>query len=162
MGKVESFNEFIGESINNDRPIIKFAAGIAIVYNKSILLVHPTNASWQKNTLGIPKGKIEPGEDPLDAAIREVKEEVGIYVNPRNLYPEAFTSPKYNKSGEVESHLIYFILNIENLSEIGLDSIRVPKSQLQIEEVDWAGFINIEDAYEKMNTYQRIILDRLM
>ena len=162
MGKVESFNEFIGESINNDEPIIKFAAGVAIVYDNSILLVHPTNASWQKNTLGIPKGKIESGEDPLDAAIREVKEEIGIDIDPNSLYPEAFTSPKYNKKGEVESHLIYFILNIESLSDIGLETNKVPKCQLQIEEIDWAGFVNIKDAYEKMNTHQRLILDRLM
>ena len=60
------------------------------------------------------------------------------------------------------SQKAYFILRISDLSEIGLTSDRVPKDQLQLEEVDWAGFVKIIDAYPKMNTYQRIILDKFL
>jgi predicted NUDIX family NTP pyrophosphohydrolase len=160
MSRFNSFDDFINDSIPDEG--IKLAAGVAIIWDNQILLVHPTNSSWQKNTLGIPKGRIEKGEDPLDAAIREVREEIGISIDSSKLYPESFTSPKYNKSGKLESHLIYFLLKIESPFDIGLRNNRVPKSQLQLEEVDWAGFINIEDAYPKINTYQRIILDRLI
>ena len=62
----ESFNESISKP--------KIAAGIAVRYLDMILLVHPTNSSWHKNNLSIPKGKIEEGEDPLEAAIREMRE----------------------------------------------------------------------------------------
>ena len=162
MSIARSFDEFMEEPIDNGKPIIRFAAGVAIVIDEHILLVHPTNSSWQKNTLGIPKGRIEGAEDPLHAAIREVKEEVGIDIDPYKLEPDAHVSPKYDSDGNVVSHLIYFILRISDLSEIGLTSDRVPKDQLQLEEVDWAGFVKIIDAYPKMNTYQRIILDKFL
>jgi predicted NUDIX family NTP pyrophosphohydrolase len=45
-----------------------------------VLLVHPGGPLWAKKDLGawsIPKGEREPGEDPLDAARREVREETG-------------------------------------------------------------------------------------
>ena len=32
-------------------------------------------------------GKLEPGEDPLAAAVREVAEELGVTVNPADLFP---------------------------------------------------------------------------
>ena len=46
-----------------------------------VLLVHPGGPLWAKRDLGawsIPKGEIEPGEDPLAAALREVEEETGF------------------------------------------------------------------------------------
>ena len=45
-----------------------------------ILLVHPGGPYWankQEEGWGIPKGRIEDGETPYDAAIREVQEELG-------------------------------------------------------------------------------------
>ena len=161
--KVKSFKDFImNESWEDIDPNIdKNVAGIAITWNDMILLVHPTNASWQNSALGIPKGGIEKGEDPLDAAIREVKEETGITVDPTKLDLEPLVANHYKKDGSVKSQLIYFTMNILDLSEIGLDTPRVPKDQLQLEEVDWAGFVKIEDAYPKMHRSQIIILDRL-
>ncbi len=45
-----------------------------------LLLVHPGGPFWAKKDQGawsIPKGEYEPGEDPLQAAIREFAEELG-------------------------------------------------------------------------------------
>lgn|SRR5690606_14809722 len=47
------------------------------------LLVHPGGPYWAKKDQGawsIPKGEYEEGEDPLDAAIREVEEEIGTRI----------------------------------------------------------------------------------
>jgi len=159
---IKTFDEYINESWDEiDYSAKKNAAGVAIVWQNSILLVHPTGSSWQKNTLGIPKGGIEEGEDPLEAAVRELSEEVGISIDPSQLDPEPLIANNYNSSGVLKWQLVYFVLKINELEEIGLIDTRVPKEQLQTEEVDWAGFVPIESAYSKMHRSQLIILDRL-
>lgn len=45
-----------------------------------VLLVHPGGPFWQRKDLGawsIPKGEVHDGEDPLEAARRELQEETG-------------------------------------------------------------------------------------
>ena len=162
MSTVKTFSEFLNESWDDvDNSLEKKAAGVAIVYNNKILLVHPTNASWQKPTLGIPKGRVEKGEDILTAAIRELKEETGIEVNPRTLtQSEPYVVDLYDKLGNIEKQLIYFLYEISDLNEIGLQTERVPKTQLQQKEVDWAGFMGPDEAYPMTNRNQLIILDR--
>lgn len=136
------------------------AAGIAIVWGTKILLVHPTGASWHKRTIGIPKGSIEAGETELEAALRETFEETGITLTIDQLEPTIHSVTIYR--GQKPVGMIYYaICRISELSEIGLATDRVPKTQLQLEEVDWAGFIEISEAYEKMAYSQLIILDRV-
>jgi len=46
-----------------------------------VLLVHPGGPNWAKKDAGvwsIPKGEFEEGEDALDAAKREFREELGV------------------------------------------------------------------------------------
>lgn len=48
-----------------------------------VLLVHPGGPYWAKKDEGawtIPKGEIEPGEEPLQIAIREFAEETGTMI----------------------------------------------------------------------------------
>lgn len=152
----KNFSMFINESSEEYN-----VAGVAVLYEDTILLVHPTNASWKASALGIPKGKIESGEDPMSAAIRELYEETGIKINISDLEIEPLVAPHFDKNGNIVSQLIYFILRIKSTSDIGIDGYVVPKHQLQLEEVDWAGFVKIDDAYPKIHRSQMIILDRL-
>ncbi|MCX8072546.1 MAG: NUDIX domain-containing protein [Candidatus Binatia bacterium] len=46
-----------------------------------VLLVHPRGATFRKPLFGIPKGHVEPGEQPEEAAVRETKEETGLDVH---------------------------------------------------------------------------------
>jgi 8-oxo-dGTP pyrophosphatase MutT (NUDIX family) len=51
-----------------------------------LLLERPENVRWAPNQWGYPGGKIEPGEDPLTAAVRETKEETTLDVrNPKKI-----------------------------------------------------------------------------
>jgi 8-oxo-dGTP pyrophosphatase MutT (NUDIX family) len=156
-----NFNDFINERWAIDMPVEhRIAAGVALIYNNKILLVHPTNSSWQKPTLGIPKGKLDRhDEDPMDAALRELEEETGIKLTPDQLDPTSH-SVTFFKNGQADGRLIYFICEIFDLSEIGLTSERIPTSHLQVEEVDWGGFLSADEAYPKMSNSQLIILDR--
>ena len=57
-------------------------AGIMLVNTTAGIVLCKDSEKW-----GIPKGKVEPGETPLEAACREVLEEVSILISPGDLYP---------------------------------------------------------------------------
>lgn len=155
---VLNFSDFVNEGARANRK--RMAAGVAIIYDNKILLIHPTNSSWKKSTCGIPKGGLEPGEDPFEAALREVQEETGIMLSPDQVDREPHRIDFYNSRNEISGHMIYFVCPIQDLSEIGLESERVPKSQLQLEEVDWGKFVSPQEAYPIVSREQLIILDR--
>jgi 8-oxo-dGTP pyrophosphatase MutT (NUDIX family) len=141
-----------------DRPK-RNTAGVAVLWEDKILLVHPTGASWSQNCLGIPKGRIEPGEDPIEAAVRELREETGIEIDASELEPDPQIVNIYREK-LIEKQLIYFNLRISNPGQIGMDSHNISKYNLQLNEIDWAGFVSIERAYQLIHPPQLIILDR--
>ena len=49
------------------------AGGVVINRQGSVLLVNQRGTTWS-----LPKGHVEPGEAPLAAAVREIREESGI------------------------------------------------------------------------------------
>src|SRR5688500_12201512 len=70
---------------------LKKSAGILLYRRKNlgleVFLVHPGGPFWKNRDAGawtIPKGLVNPGEEPLDAACREFQEETGI--QPRGPY----------------------------------------------------------------------------
>ena len=127
---------------------MEHSAGIVIIYDNKILLVHHTGHSFQYG-YGIPKGHIENNETIKDAAIRETEEEVGIKIKPNQLNNKTYRL-HYKKAGEIYKIVDYFVLHIKNLSEIGLSNTVIPKNQLQVNETDWAGFMEISDAKKKI------------
>jgi len=58
-------------------------AAVVILNEKNELLVlkRPDSVTWAPNKWGLPGGKIEPGETPRQAAIRETKEETTLIVS---------------------------------------------------------------------------------
>jgi len=154
---IKSFDRFLNESKKANK---KTAAGVALIFDNKILLIHPTNSGWTRATCGIPKGGIEDGEEPFDAALRELAEETGISIDPALVDPTPHTVDFYSRSGEVTGKMIYFVCEVSDLLEIGLSDVRLPKEMLQLHEVDWAKFVDRDEAYAITARPQLIILDR--
>lgn len=135
------------------------SAGLAIVYNNKVLIGHMTGKGWWR-TYSIPKGHLDPGESILQAALRETFEEVGIRV-PKDLIPSNYLTCPYIKKGKHYKDVHYYIVQIDSLDQIGLKDEIVPKSQLQIEEIDWAGFVPFKEAKKRIAPVMLPIIENL-
>lgn len=140
---------------------IEKSAGLVVFYNNNILLVHPTNAPW-KGTYSIPKGQIEEGETTLQAAIRETKEEIGVGFSPDMVKSEIPGEINYkNKKEKTYKKVFWFVIKIDDVELIKHIYPVVPKDFLQPDEVDWAGFVDLDEA--KWRIFKRFlpILDEI-
>ena len=129
---------------------MKISAGTCILYKNKILFCHPTNGSWF-GSYSPAKGGVDEGESFIDAAIRETKEEIGISISKNQILniETPIEVLYFSKKKTIHKIVYLFIVKINDLSEIGLTSEIVPKDQLQIEEVDWAGFLTADEIKEK-------------
>jgi 8-oxo-dGTP pyrophosphatase MutT (NUDIX family) len=55
--------------------------------NKTLFLQRTHNSKYEPKAWGVPAGKIEPNESPLDAAIRELHEETAIVIEKSMIQP---------------------------------------------------------------------------
>ena len=127
------------------------------------LLVHPGGPFWKNKDLGawsIPKGEFGEEEEPLDAARREVSEELGIHPV-GNFIP---LSPVKQKSDKFiyAWALLYDVdpaLIRSNTFEIEwpLNSGR----EKQFPEVDKAAWFDAKEALKKINPGQRRLIEEL-
>jgi ADP-ribose pyrophosphatase YjhB (NUDIX family) len=108
------------------------SAGLVVVQNHKILLVHPRNASWW-GTYSIPKGIVEPGESPWLTALRETQEETGLLME-KNETVGCVGQIDY--PGTKKSVLI-FLAYLEHPVFLDFE----PN-----DEVDWVGFLTEEKA----------------
>ncbi len=83
-----------------DREIVVHSGGSAIVAvdsDRKIYLVRQFRSAAGKVMLEIPAGKLEKGEDPLEAAVRELHEETGLVADPASVRKlgEFYGTPGY-------------------------------------------------------------------
>jgi ADP-ribose pyrophosphatase YjhB (NUDIX family) len=132
--------KLVRESLVTEKEQLQLSAGLAIIQKGSILLGHPKGQKWW-GTYSIPKGHVEEGEDLLEAAIRETREEIGITIDPADVL---FNDPNFidykDKTGNLYKRVYYFIVNPKD--PIKQSAINPDKT-----EIDWAGFI-LKDAAE--------------
>jgi 8-oxo-dGTP pyrophosphatase MutT (NUDIX family) len=107
------------------------AAGGIVMQNGRVLLVHrPRYNDWS-----LPKGKLDDGESPLETAIREVREETGYEVEPR----EFAGSCGYLVKGRPKT-VLYWTMT--------------PRKQFEIEdreEVSELLWLSVEEAMQRLS-----------
>jgi 8-oxo-dGTP pyrophosphatase MutT (NUDIX family) len=61
----------------------EFSAGGVVVREREVVVIVPTRrAADGSRVLALPKGHVDPGETPIEAAEREVREETGVVAEP--------------------------------------------------------------------------------
>jgi 8-oxo-dGTP pyrophosphatase MutT (NUDIX family) len=141
---------------------MKTSCGIIIKFEDKVLLCHPSKAS-RNNSFSFPKGGVEDFDQTFeDTAIRECVEEVGIKVD-KSSFKQSFIVD-YTKGGssKILKRVHLFLVEIKNLSDIDLMSITVPKENLQLSEVDWAGFLTKKQALPKIFWRFKHILSKVL
>jgi len=128
-----------------------------------VLLVHPGGPFWAKKDAGawsMPKGEINPSEDPLAAAQREFEEETGL--KPTGPFVEL--GRVRHKSGKTVTAWAF---------QGDCDPARLESNTFEMEwpprsgqvktfpEVDRAGFFTTKAAREKINPAEAEFLSRL-
>jgi predicted NUDIX family NTP pyrophosphohydrolase len=147
----------------------KLSAGL-LMYRRAhdgveVLLVHPGGPFWAKRDDGawsIPKGEHGPQEDPLVAAIREFREEIGI--DPPGEASRVFLGELRQSSGKrVKAFALEGDVDVGSIQSNTFAIEWPPGSGATREfpEVDRAGWFGLEAARRKLVPGQVGFLDRL-
>jgi ADP-ribose diphosphatase len=76
---------------------------IPMLDDETVLMIYEYSGGTHKYELGLPKGKIDEGETPLEAANRELAEEVGFSANKLTYLKEMTIAPGYQSN---HTHII--------------------------------------------------------
>lgn len=121
-----------------------YAAGGLIQDNTKFLFI------YRLNTWDLPKGKLEMGERPDEAAIRECEEECGItQLSIHNELPSTFHIYKYKGKFALKKTFWYSMTTTHS-------GFLVPQIEEKIEKVEWLDKKQINEIVLK-NTYPAIL-----
>jgi 8-oxo-dGTP pyrophosphatase MutT (NUDIX family) len=101
----------------------KSAGGVVLNSRGQVLVVSQRGRSWS-----LPKGHIEPGEDPLEAAQREIYEESGLralkYIRELGSYLRLKIGKDGGEDGSELKHLTFFLFEAsgETLAPVDPDN----------------------------------------
>ena len=132
-----------------------------------LLLVHPGGPFWKRRDDGawsIPKGEVEPGEEPVGAALRELGEELGPApeLEPGQLIELGSVRQRAGKV--VEAWAAEADFDPAALASIEFEMEWPPRSDTQASfpEVDRAEWFSPEAAKVKILAGQAPLIDRLL
>lgn len=147
----------------------KVSAGILLYRRRAgvpeVLLVHPGGPFWKNKDDGawfLPKGELEPGEEPESAARREFAEELGHAPPEGELAPLGTVRNKGGKlihgfalEGEIDTQAL-------NSSTFSVEWPPRSGKLRDFPEVDRAQFFGMEEGARKLHAAEQPFLERLL
>jgi predicted NUDIX family NTP pyrophosphohydrolase len=148
--------------------MVKHSAGLLVYRQRDgqveVLLVHPGGPFWKNKDAGawsIPKGEFSTGEDPLEVAKREFREEIGRSID------GDFTrlDPIKQRGGKtVHAWAVEADIDVSRVTS-NTFTIEWPRGSGKLQEfpeVDRADWFTLDAAREQMNESQRKLLKQLL
>jgi len=149
------------------RMVTRQSAGVLLyrLKNKAleVLLVHPGGPFWKNKDAGswsIPKGEFLPGENALDAAKRELQEEIGIAFDGHFIE----LSPVKQKSGKfVYAWALEADIDPHNIHSNNFEIEWPPRSGKiqQFPEIDKGEWFSASEGKQKIIGAQSVLIDEL-
>ena len=143
------------------------SAGILLFRQRSgkteVLLVKPGGPFWRNKDAGawmIPKGMVEPGEAPAEAALREFEEEVGVKLT---TVPFPLATVRQAGGKIVEAFAVEGDFDCSTINSIQFEMEWPPRSgeRQSFPEVEEARWMALQEARELMLPSQLPLLDAL-
>ncbi|MFN2501250.1 MAG: NUDIX domain-containing protein [Pyrinomonadaceae bacterium] len=132
-----------------------------------VLIAHPGGPFWKNKDLGawsIPKGEFLPGQDPLNAAMREFHEETGHKLNASPADFITLTPVKLRTSKLVHAFALEKDLDVSNIKSNTFELEWPPRSgkKQQIPEIDRAEWHDLPTSKQKLHPSQALLVEELI
>ncbi|HTC72385.1 MAG TPA: NUDIX domain-containing protein [Solirubrobacteraceae bacterium] len=116
----------------------EFSAGGVVVRGEEVVVIVPTRrAADGSRVLALPKGHVDPGETPVQAATREVREETGVVAEPVHELGES--RYWYRRDGRtIGKAVVFFLFEYVEGDTADHDD--------EVEEVRWIGLDEADTA----------------
>lgn len=119
----------------HEREVVEHPGAVAIVATDregNLVLVRQTREAVRRELLEIPAGTLDPGEDPLSAARRELEEETGYVAGQWRSGPRFLTAPGFCQ----EVMHLFFAADVEggepaNEEDEEIEVVLVPKGDVE-------------------------------
>jgi len=130
---------------------------------REVLLIHPGGPFWERRDAGawqLPKGGVEDGEEPLDAALREFTEELGSVASG---VPVPLGTIRQSGGKRVDAFALAGDLDADGIVSNRFEMEWPPRTGLtqSFPEVDRAEWFSLPRARQMMLESQLPLLDRL-
>lgn len=128
--------------------------GVIVTNGASLLIAHPTNGRYWD----IPKGRMEPGESPLQTASRELQEETGLIISGDRLrYVGTFDY-------KADKRLALFRYDTKEMPDAAsmFCLSKFDRDGTVIKEMDGFAVVGIGQALEMVNPALKPILEKVL
>jgi len=148
-------------------PMAKQSAGLLLYRYRpklQVLIVHPGGPVWARRDEGawsIPKGEVEPGEEPVKVAAREFAEELGRPPPAGALRSLGEVTQAGGKRVTAWALLGDFDTSVIVSNEFEMEWPPKSGRMRTYPEIDRAEWVGADDARVKLNAAQRAFVDRL-